>query len=355
MSFLSKLKTVAKYTNPVVYAGDFVKDVIDPKTDRVKGVDFPLNNNSNSKPPGATKPGKVLDSSTESRVPGATSTGGSGPSAADRGTAAFYGSQIDRLNQLLGSIDTTKKQGLDRISDEANLAASRANEDFSRVKRDIGIKREDTEGDKRKSLGDIDTSVRNTSEGLQRQFRLGGAGISGASQIFAPRAVSRMGSEQRGTVLERFGRNLRNLALGEEDAQGQHERTVDDIKRQRAGQESAFNTGVEEQRMSILDRLAEAAYNQQAALGGDAAAVRAAVDPYNREVNNILARLGQIAEQGRQPVYNVAPIDVTLPDMEDYTTDPLAAALEGSDAQGYEEDTLPYLPFMKRLENLAAV
>lgn len=306
-----------------------------------------------TKPPGATPQKAATSESPETKVPGSTPTS-SGPSAADQGTAAFYGNQIGRLNQLLGSLDTTREQGLGRIGDEFNLATGRANEDQSRVLRDIGVQREDTEKDKVKNLGEIDTSVRNTSEGLQRQFRLGGAGISGASQIFAPNAVSKMGSERRGTVLDRFGRNLRNLDTTEGDANQQHERTLSDLTRQRKSQETSFTGGVEEQRLSIIDRLADAAYNQQAALGGNADAVRSAIDPYTQQVNSIIARLGQIAEEGRQPVYNVAPINVETPELEGYTTDPLKQSLQRSGGtQGYDEEYTPYLPLLKRLESYA--
>jgi len=293
-------------------------------------------------PQSETPPGNVLGSSTRG-------SGGGGSADSDPVLAAFYGDQVGALRALLGMTDNTVNQGRASVNDSYNRGVSRLNGDQSRILRDLTIRRQESSDDKRDRLGDLDDDMMRRSEGLKRMFAQRGAGVSGAAQLLAPAALGGEFSEQRGDVVETFGRNARRLKLTEDDANAQHRRGVEDLGLKKNESLRGLESGANEQRLSLLDALREAEVNRIRAAGGGANEARAALAPYTDQSNRIRAALTALFDQYRSPVLEAAPINVAVPELEGYTVDPVEQQLiESGQAEPMDEGLLPYFPFLRR-------
>lgn len=317
----------------------------------------PSSNNGSSRPQASkpqTQPQETAPSGGGSGGGSGSGGSGGGGSSSDPVTAAYYDDLAGRLKGFLGGIDGQRQQGLDKISDQYNRDSSRLNEGYGQTKRDIGIKREEASTDKLKTVSKIDANVANTADSFRRLVGMGHAGNSSFAKDFVPTATARQGSEQRGEAFDTFGRNARKLDLTEKDADGQYENNKEDLLSQRKQAEYGLESGVITQRQEIIDRLNEALFNSQLARGGSAESVKAALAPYSAQATDSMNKLQALFAQYRNPVFNVKPVSVDIPDIEQYIADPLVAALTEQNP-GVSQQDLPYLPGLKRRTEEATV
>jgi hypothetical protein len=95
----------------------------------------------------------------------------------------------------------------------------------------------------------------------------------------------------------------------------------------------------------ILGRLADAATKLKLAQGGTYTGGAGARQPFVDRIAANNAAIGQLFDQFRSPTYNVAPVNVSTPELSTYTADPLAIDAGG----GTPVDTPDtYLPFFQR-------
>jgi hypothetical protein len=288
------------------------------------------------------RPGETAPQTTNAQARGSGSA-----SETDPATAAYYADMANRLRNFLGSVDSTRQQGLDRINDEYNTNVSKVNSGYNITKRDLGIKSEEATADKNKSLRGISDNIANSADSFRRLLALGHSGNSAFAHDFVPKALSREGTQQRGATLDTYGRNARKLDLAGKDADQQYQSSIDDLGRQKRESQFNFESGVEQNKQDLLDRLSEALYREQVARGGNDASVRTALAPYTDQANSSIARLQALFSQYRNPSYNVTPVNVSIPDLETYTADPLVASL-ASDSPGANPADGVYLPSLRR-------
>ncbi len=308
----------------------------------------------NAKPPLLTNLQSPKAQESKYNGPAGAPTPAAADSNIDPTSAAYYGTVADRLKSVLGTLPATEQQGRTKVEDNYRLGASNLNQGFSNTLRDIGIKRDQAVADKTKTLAGIDSNVSNTVDSFKRLLALGHAGNSAFAHDFVPTATARVGSQQRGQAFDTFGTNARALDISQGDAQQQHDNGIADLGRQKNDALYGLESGVEQNRQSLIDQLSMALYQQQLASGGGAAGVKTALAPFSDQVNSSLAKLQQLFEQYRNPTLSVAPVNVQTPNLATYTADPLVANLSGANPNTPQQD-LPYLlNLRKRAQDAAA-
>lgn len=280
---------------------------------------------------------------TEGQALGAYTEGnaGSGASAAD---LAYYDDQESLLRSLLNTTQTRLGQGLTALGDDYGRESGRLNEDRARTARDFGIKTEDTTRAKDSAIGRVDTNARTLANSLRQRIGLASGSGSSAYQVTAPGAVARDASINRQGVQEDFGANFRNLDIAKKDSDTQYGRTLEDLARQKAEKESGLREGILGQEQSIYGQLADIARNRAAAAGGGIAQARAASAPYQGQYAERQSQIDGLFNQFRTP-YNVKPVEVQQPTLNDYTVD--RAAIGGGRAQ-----TDTYSPYSNLLRKM---
>jgi hypothetical protein len=223
----------------------------------------------------------------------------------------------------------------------------RSNQDESRTLRDIGIKRETNDQNKLREVGRVDRNVANTADSWRRITGMAHSGNSAFAKEFIPVAVARMGSQQRGEAFRTAGENARNLDLTQQDAGDQFKRSREDLGLQRLQRLREFLGGVQDQENGLNDQAAEAAFSQQQALGGNADAVKSAISPFSTSLADRIAKMQSISQNNQDPQFNVQPVNVSVPELSNYTADPLVAMLTGEDPNTPVQD-LPYITQLRK-------
>lgn len=362
---------------------NFIRSVKDPNVDAVPFIGNPFNNKqpktttTQGAQEGATfydaaqgksytyKNGKWSEVASEEEpkdqpynptTPFNSSTAGGGGSSreTDPATAAFYGDRLEQLRGILGGIGQQRDQGVTSIEDDYRRNLSRNNEDQSRILSDIATKREDSRQGKLREVNNVDNNVRNTVESFKRLVGMNHAGNSMFAREFVPMAAARTGSAERSKVFDTYGRNERDLKTSEDGAVMQGRRNVEDLGIQRNQRLSDFLGSINDTENQLRDQAAEAAYNQQQALGGNADAVRSAIAPFATSMQDRIARMQDIFTRYRNPTMSISPIDVKVPELQQYASDPLVAQLMAENPDMSIQD-LPYLPMLRKRQPQAAL
>lgn len=287
---------------------------------------------------------------TESRAVvsgGGAGGSGGGPTAADLATAAFFGDKLGQIRGMLGGIGTQRDQGITSINDDYSRNESRLNEDHSKILRDIGINRDDASQNKLKEVNKIDNNVANVADSYRRLAAMANAGNSSFAREFIPTAAGRMGSKERAEVFEKNGRDMRGLDLAEGDANDQLKRKRDDLTIAKNDRTRSFLEGISSFEQQLKDQAADAAYKEQVARGGGADAVRAAIAPFSTGADQVMNALSALFSQYRNPQLSVAPIEVDIPQLSNYTADQLVAGMQAENPETSVQD-LPYVQQLKK-------
>ena len=279
---------------------------------------------------------------------GAYAGGGTGyvdPYAAQRSQDnAFLDIQQGNLQRLLQSTQTGLQNGLTGLEDSFNKETSSANLQRSRALEDFNTKKEDTTRAKQSSLNKVDSSARQGAGNLRRLIGMASGSGSSAFQLAAPQAVSSEASKRRGSVLESFGANFRDLDTAETRAKVDFDNLLADLQAQRRQKESELRAGVLEREQSINQSLAQLAAERARVNGGDYNAIRTAQQPYADAVNSRQSELDGLFARFRTP-YTVKPVEVQNPNLRDYTVD--KAAINANRTEGAAEGS-PYSQFLKK-------
>ncbi len=229
---------------------------------------------------------------------------------------AYLDQQEGLLRQLFGRADTTLNQGLSNLTDTYNRTKGDADTDQSRRTRDFGIKQQDTERGKDQAINRVNDNARTLSNSVRRRLGLA-AGNSSALGV-ADNAVAREASGDRTNVLESFGQNFRGIDLARKDTEDDFTRFMRDLDIQKGSKEQQLRTGVEQEKQSVNERLAEIARQRSSLQGGGFSQQTAAQQPYLNAVNEGNSRIDGLFEQFRTPQLSVAPVQDRQVSLRDY-------------------------------------
>lgn len=277
-----------------------------------------------------------------------------GATAGDPNEVAYWNDQQASLRRLLGSVDTQKDQGLDRIGSSYSTTKGRTEDERAKAMRDYDITRQDTLTDKVGTLGQIDTGARTAYNSLQRLLGLSGAGRSSAAQQVVPYAVSRQAGQQRSGVTDAYGRNLRSIDIAQTDTKSAFEQALEDLLSEKQAKTEDFLRGIYQAQNELRERLEEAALRERMAGGESYEQARDARTPFRESINANLGRLDNLYNEYRAPRFDPRDVVVKKPELGKYTVDPRALRL-GQQNPDLPAEVVNYLPFLKEEEETPAV
>ena len=270
--------------------------------------------------------------------------GGGNTSASDYDPAAVaaFDQSIGNINSGLGRLPGQLDVGRKNIEQEyqtalqkLQLGKNRAQESYDTTKLQSG---QDYVGAKNQ----IGSNVGNNINSLLRLLGSRGAGGSSAYLFNAPQAAARQGNLQRGEVGQAFGRNTGALDTNWGNYQTDYENTVGDVGNQRANQRRELEGGINTNRASLLQSLAQLTTQRGIASGQGAEGAVAAAQPYIGQANNYLRSADRLGLNVQPFNYNVQAYQA--PNLEQYTSSPMQAPQPGQNAQ--QQNFNPFLSLL---------
>lgn len=300
---------------------------------------------------GGSKPsqGQVLGASTTAPndVSNPAYTGQTGTAAAAGGGAgssadvAAYSDQLTALDQLLGSADVSRNNGVNSINTSANNALARLNQAQSDTLSRYATQKQDTTTDYQKAVQGINNNARSGYNSLQRL--LGGTGSAG--DILAPFAVSQQANQQKGTSADAFSRNLRDIDTATTGAQQQYRDAQDDLLGQKNNKLQQLISSIDAQKQQYLQQKSAAQNQLNIAKGGSYATPTA----NNNAIAQLIAEQNGLATQYADPQFQVKDVQTAAPDLGKYSAE--AAQLAGGNNlpdEGVDDTTSALQAFLKR-------
>jgi flagellar biosynthesis/type III secretory pathway protein FliH len=286
--------------------------------------------------------GTVAGVSTTNNTTSRTATGGGNNTNVNADDYAYLDEQEGLLRQLLGRADGSLTSGLNNLTDSYNLSKTRANEDQSNRLTDFNTKQVNTEKGREKSINNVDQNARTLRDSVMRM--LGMAGGRSSSQEVAGNAVAREASKNRTNVLEDYGQNMMQLDQGRKRNQTEFERFLQDLDMQKNEKEQQLRTGIDSERSSVNQRLAEIARQRAGLQGGTYSQLRAASAPYMDAISQADQRIAGYNDQFRNPTLSVAPVRAQQLNLKDYVVDRVGINGQGNTQQQYS----PYSNFLPK-------
>lgn len=294
---------------------------------------------------GLTGQGQALSTTNQNSGTGGTFNQAS---AAD---SAYLDRQQSYLQNLLKQADITQNQGLYGIGESYDRSKDRANTQQSRALSSYAQQQQDAERRQNQGYGQVNAGARTGLESLLRIIGMKSGTGSSAYQLAAPNAVARDASAKRRGVTETAGENFRNIDTARTNTNLDFENILSDLLQQRRDKERELKSGIQGQRDSINQSLAELAA-QRAELGGaDYRGILAAQDPYLNKINQGQTYLNQLFEQYKQPNISARDVAVTTPNLADFAVDPATISSNTSGGGEYS----PYAQFIARQREERAV
>jgi hypothetical protein len=276
---------------------------------------------------------------------GSYSTGGSGGSGGGSGgggggsvpAANPYQSQIDQINQLLGTYDAKKAQGIGSIETgwKTNRDDLKLNE--ARAYRDYDKNKVDNDKSRQKGIEDVDSFVNTSYGNLQRVLQRGNAGNSSVGKFLVPQLVSQAGGQRRQGVFETAGENEANIATARKDAEQDYGRAYSRLDTEKQSQIGDFLTGLNQSKADLLSQ--KLSYEQQA--GQDTAGTQAALNARMSELSSLFGKY--------TPKYTQQNVTANKVNLGKYQVDPAQLKLD----QNLPAESRYYSPQIKKKQELA--
>ena len=269
-----------------------------------------------------------------------TETGTVDSNALSADERAYLDANEGVIRGYLGELQGGLEQGRTGLSDSYNRELGNANEDRGRTERDFNVKEQGLERGRQNAIGAVDSNARTLSNSVRRILGMASGSGSSAYQLAAPDAVARKASGERTNVMENFGQNFMNLDTARKDSESDFDRYLRDLDIQRNDRSRDLEGGIESQRGSLLQQLAEV--QGKRAQGGGYEAIRAAQAP-SLQAAQASRQAGQgLFDKFRTPQNSVRAVDVKTPSLSNYIVDRAAVnANRGS-------SNLAYSPYQVR-------
>lgn len=257
---------------------------------------------------------------------------------------AFFNDQEAQLRSLLGRTDTGLAQGLTRNEDVYNREYGEAEREKERAYSGFQDKRVQTNQDKLGAYGRINQGANTGFRSLGQIIgRAAGTGSS-AFRDLLPDVIGRDVSGKRRATTETYGRNLQNI----DKAQGQYDISfgdvLSDLLRQKRENEENLRGGIEGQRQTINQQLAQNAAERAKAQGGGYAAAKVAAAPFQQAIEGSRNAVESFFNQFRTPYQRQAAVAAS-PELGQYTVD--RSAINANTQPGVDP-TNPYSALLRR-------
>jgi len=252
----------------------------------------------------------------------------------------YLNNQLNQYSSLSDLIPTYLQTGLNKLNSTEEDARNRAELQNSRAMRDYGYQREDTQNSKNQAIGTVNTNARTLADSLRRMLGMASGANSSAYKITAPNAVARQAAGQRSNVMNRYGRNERDLDSAMGDTKVDFNLILKDIADRRKQEEEDLRAGIYGQEQSIASALAEIEAEKARLMGGDSLS---AMQPYQDQYNTLLKTIADLPNK-----YAVSPardLNVAKPQLRDYVVDRQAINASGNMGQSVYS---PYAQFLTR-------
>lgn len=346
MSLLSNIKTVAKYVSPTTYVADWIKDKAeDPNFNLIPGVS--INNRPgerdvnpwNKQPGGNTPTPKPPGDGSIPPPPGGNTgydnnNGGSqtsyDPYAAQRAAAAAKAAAqeaaqkaadisaaqqaYDSANFDLGRIGNQRNIGLDNITNSFTNYRNSLNAQKGRSERDYTTNRNQTISGYEQARSQINDMTRQKAQGLQRWLANFGAGDSQMSNVMAPYAAARVGSQQKAQQENTFSHNLGQMDTGWNDYMGQYNDQLNQSAQQEREKRQALEAQMQQKQYEGENARSQARSALTYAQSGNSALATQQRESALNGMRAILAQIDNLQRQYANPVNltapTFAPIDV---------------------------------------------
>lgn len=276
--------------------------------------------------------------------------------AVDPQAAAYYGDQIDRINNQLGTLNPQLQAGKQNVQNTYNDQNNQLSLTEGQGTRDYNTNRANTITDEQTAKGNIDTGVRQNNTALLRLLGSAGSGDSSAAQILAPYAAARAGSVQRGQVQTTYGRNLQGLDTNYGDFQQNIGISRADLAKQRDDQLNTLTSGIDQTRAKLLDTLAGLVTQQGQAGGKTYTDAYAGAQPYVSQADSLIRGLVDLSKQYQNPALAAKPVAYNAPSLDAYNFDNTGAPAAGGGQPVYADQLSPYsLLFNKKQPNALGI
>jgi len=270
------------------------------------------------------------------------------PNALTDDERAYLDNSENTLRGYLGDLDTGLNQGRNTLNDSYNRELSNANSDRGRTVRDFEVKDADLQRGRDNDIAGVNSNARTLSNSVRRILGMASGSGSSAYQIAAPDAVARKASGERTNVMENFGQNFRNLDTAKKDSESDFNRYLQDLELQKNQRSMELEGGIESQRGSLNQQLAEVAGKR--VQGGGYAAIQAAQAPFLQAAQTSRTAGQALFDKFRTPVNSVKGLEVKTPNLRDYIVD--RAAINANKSAGQSTYSPYQLPQNKDEEEL---
>jgi hypothetical protein len=326
---INPAKAFIKYTSPLGYAGDVVKDRIDTPSWTVDTNNAPTGN------AGVTDPTNTGGGST-------TTTGGSGGGAFDWSSVTDAQNLVTQANDVLGRLGNQRNTFNQNLTYTYQQYRDRLGQDFNRNKGEYDTSKVQTLQDQERVKQQIRVQAGQQANALQRFLGARGAGDSMAARQLAPYGVARQGQQMQNEANQTYGRNLSGLEGSWNQYNTDYQNNLGDLASQ---QENARKKGEQDflqQEYSARDNLSKGNQALNYAQSGNAAAAKALREQALPQLYQILQQIDALGKQDVAPT--VTDASYAAPELSQYTVEG-AQPVQGVD-QSAQSDVNPYLQWL---------
>ena len=287
-------------------------------------------------------PPPVPDSPLMSTRTSSASTEGTAPSY-NQEDMDYLNNQESLYNMLKGSLGKTFESGMSKLEQSKTKADNDATDAQGRAMRNYGMQKESSARGKQQAIGQVDSNANNLYNSVKRIIGMASGSGSSAYRQAAPNAVARQASQQRGSVMSRFGENDRNIDIAQGDTQTDFQKILEEIAQKRRESEESLRSGVGIQEQGITQSLAEIAAAKAGLLGGSQLD---AMKPYQDRYAGIQGELDALPSRFMSN-YTPRALNTSAPKLSDYLVD--RQAINSSRATGQTQYS-PYAAFLNKDE-----
>lgn len=336
MSFLSGAKSFAKAALPGVRAADLVKDIIDPRSDVIPGVNTPWNQPRSAPSASPIAPGGTYSDAGRAASGGYVQPGYGGNSGGSVAAVQQAREQADALAAIqdqigvaqgaLGRIGNQRQIGNENLVNSYNSAINKLTGQKAVAERDYTTQKDETGQDYVANRANIRGDARNQFNSIRRLLGAAGAGASDAYNKTTGFAVAQNASKRYGQTADQFGRNQRAIDTAWSDTSRGFKDYEDELWQDRERKYKELEAGLQQTEAGLNDTLANLAIQRGQAQGQNYAQARGAAEGYRSRINELLGSIDNLGRQYQNPVLVNRDIKYTPAELAKYQYDQFGAA-----------------------------
>lgn len=233
--------------------------------------------------------------------------------------SAYYGEQINQLNNSVGRLDSQQAAGQSNIENSYNSSYNRLNTQKSQAQQNYDIQSQDNTSGYSRNRSAIGTRTASRANALQRLLGIAGSGNSSAAYEAAPYAAGLQGTQDLNDAQTNYATNSRNLDLGRKSFLDSYDTNLTDLNQQKYSQTNKLKSSIATTRAGLLDQLRTANVYRDMSNGSSYGTAAAAQAGYGTQVNNLLNSIGDLGRQYENPVIQTGNVALNVPSLAQYS------------------------------------